>query len=202
MNEHYRKAQVAYDHAMEDLEEIGVAIRRVAEKNGRNFSTKIFYSQFDCILQYSLIQAAASDGDIDVDELQCIKDLTRYGDLVSFINSKYAVKISWQSILDSNTGSVIDWLDINKRYVDSICDEFCPAFSIVDAATEKDYLKNLMEDVRKIIIAIWEMDDVVYESEVENISDNYILEVFATIHGQINELTADADKNVTKGQTK
>ena len=68
--------------------------------NGKKerFNSKLLCKNFDIILQFSLLQIAVADNDLDPKEVVFIRDLTINGDLIEYLNSLVENKIDWETV--------------------------------------------------------------------------------------------------------
>lgn len=185
MNEHYKAAYAAYDHTIKDVEEIAARLRVASQKAGKTFDAVLFCSQFDWMLQYSLLECALSDGNLSIDEVLCIKDITKYGDLLAAINNLYNTTFTWEMIYYSNESVVMDVMNAIRRRIDEIRDDFCYFFGLADAALSKDYLDGLTDDISTIMISLVYIDGHAYSSEIANAYSNYIVSVLLQIQREI-----------------
>ena len=101
MIEKYNKAVEQYNQTFEMLDNLGKTFEKFFAKKGKEFSGDVFVKQFDCVLQYALLEFALADGEICENEISFIKNLTKKGDLVTYINSYYKTSISWNDILNA-----------------------------------------------------------------------------------------------------
>lgn len=118
MTRNFIEAKERYLSVIEELSHIADIIKQ-AERNGSDiqFDRKIFMCQFDSLLQYSLLEYAINDDYLDYDELTFIKDITKYADFISYINSHYENSITWDDIYHANeTSSGIGYCEIGYTW--------------------------------------------------------------------------------------
>ena len=154
LKEIFEQSYQAYLGAEGEIKVIGTVLEKYYESQGQKFSCEILLKQFDCILQYSLLEYALLDGNATTEEVVFIKEMTNHADLVSFINSKYTTDVSWEAIAGAGYDAVKSWVDRNKKFIDVIAAEFENAFALVDASvTDIDILDNVIKYIAKTIIA-------------------------------------------------
>ena len=131
-----------YNEAILPVRHIGMTLEEHFKSKGQKFSAEIFCKQFDCILQYSMLEIAVADGTITGVELAIVKEITKYCDLVKYINSNYNAKITWEDILKAGVPTVKKWLANQKPLLDKLAEQFVYGFAFVDASvTKEDILK-------------------------------------------------------------
>lgn len=134
----------------------------LAKETNDKFKFEIAMRQYDYIIQASLIHASIENGKIDDAELDFIKEITLYGDVISLFNLKIKNEIkdlpdlSWP-----NLRPILTTLSLNgkakffKKFdtiVGNIADDFVKWFAPIDAKdTATDYLKKLDSALEKII---------------------------------------------------
>lgn len=187
MIEKYNKAVEQYNQTFEMLDNLGKTFEKFFAKKGKEFSGDVFVKQFDCVLQYALLEFALADGEICENEISFIKNLTKKGDLVTYINSYYKTSISWNDILNAKSSSVAKWIKVNKEYVDKIAEQFTDAFAFADSALDEDLFTKLNDSVVAIFVMLSFMDGDSSEAEKKAIRENYIVKFFASIQLKINE---------------
>ena len=106
MNEHFENARGFYAAVMQDLEEIAVSLKNFFRTQGQEFNTDLFYRQYDCLLQYSLLHTAIIDNDFDLNEVVFIRDLTEHADLMDYLNSICDTDFSWQLIFKGEIAAI------------------------------------------------------------------------------------------------
>jgi hypothetical protein len=174
-----------YDEAEEIVVGVGETLENYFKSKGEKFSAEIFCKQFDCILQYSMLQMAVADGKIDSDELLFIKEVTKHSDLVTFINTHYKTKVAWDDILSTSTQTMEKWLKINKEYVDKLAEEFVYGFSMVDFSVEADLEGALCEAAAGVMAVLGYADGNSEEKEKYAAGNSLIVEVLASIRAKL-----------------
>lgn len=176
-----------YDEAEQIVAGCGETLENYFKSKGQKFSAEIFCKQFDCILQYSMLQMAVADGNIDQNEWLFIKEVTKHSDLVTFINTKYKTKINWDAILQASNDSVKKWLEVNKEYINEIASEFVYGFSMVDYSTEADLENALCEATAGVMAVLGYADGNSEELEKSAAGDSLIVEVLVSIRNNIDK---------------
>ena len=184
MNEQFENARGFYAAVMQDLEEIAVSLKNFFRTQGQEFNTDLFYRQYDCLLQYSLLHTAIIDNDFDLNEVVFIRDLTEHADLMDYLNSICDTDFSWQLIFKGEIAAISTWLSAIRPLMDSVKEDFCAFFALYDAASPKDYLQNLVKNTSFILAALACSDGKISEKEKDT-SGNYILDVFSDISDNI-----------------
>lgn len=174
-----------YDEAEEIVVGVGETLENYFRSKGEKFSAEVFCKQFDCILQYSMLQMAVADGEINSDELLFIKEVTKHSDLVAFINAYYKNKISWEDILNAGAETVEKWLKVNQEYVDKLAEEFVYGFSMVDFSVDADLEGALCEAVAAVMAVLGYADGNSEEYEKYAAGNSLIVEVLASIRAKL-----------------
>ena len=183
MTRNFIEAKERYLSVIEELSHIADIIKQ-AERNGSDiqFDRKIFMCQFDSLLQYSLLEYAINDDYLDYDELTFIKDITKYADFISYINSHYENSITWDDIYHANETSIRDWLLRNRVYMDNIKEQFALSFALVDGLDrDPDLIEHFTKDIFQIFAALAREDGYV-SSEEKQLTDNYISSVIIEMY--------------------
>lgn len=197
MGSNYSDASYYYDQIMQKLNEIGVGLAIISRKINRNFSTELFLRQFDILLQYSLLECAMDDRDVDVDELVIIKNITKHGDIIDLVNREYNADLTWNAFLANDILALKSFMDTIKDIVDEMAIDFCTFFGVFDANIPVDYLQLLIDDYGKIMLAVVCADGRVDQREKDRIPNNYMIKhVFGRIIQVIN--TVDKENAAKK----
>lgn len=182
----YGQARQAYLASVQQVKVIGTTLQRFYEKNGQKFSCDILLRQYDCILQYALVEYSIQDGNATADEIAFIMGMTENADLVEYINSKYKEKISWKSIANADYDSIRNWLDRNKQFIDPLASEFVEAFAVVDRAVESE---DLLDDlVNKIVVIVGSLFAIDGDSSESSREPNYIKQIIGAIQNRIESI--------------
>ena len=176
-----------YDEAEQIVAGCGETLENYFKSKGQKFSAEIFCKQFDCILQYSMLQMAVADGNIDQNEWLFIKEVTKHSDLVTYINTKYKTKINWDAILQASNDSVEKWLEVNKEYVDKLAEEFIYGFTMVDFSVDADLEDALCEATAGIMAVLGYADGNSEELEKSAAGNSLIVEVLASISNNLDK---------------
>ena len=175
----FGEAYQAYKETIKEVAMIGTTLEEYYKSKGQEFSCEILLRQFDCILQYSLLEYALLDGEATGEEVAFIKEMTDYADLVSFINSKYTTDVSWEAIAGAGYDAVKSWVDRNKKFIDVIAAEFENAFALVDASvTNVDILDKVIKQIARIVACLFAIDG---DNSEDCKGYNYIKQVIGNI---------------------
>lgn len=199
----YETAVRAYRNAIHDLSIIADRLNLYANQNGKTFNRKVFLSQFDCILQYSLLELAISDADLDLNELDFLKDITEHADFINYINRKYDFDITWNTIWNSGESDIRDFLNNIRPAMDEMRSEFVLAFSFYDLVdTKVNCLANLMTDTTAIVVALVAADGFSSETEKQAFLNNsYLLDMFKEIDYLIKNVDKPSDSSSKGGSS-
>lgn len=182
----YEQARQAYLASVQQVKVIGTTLQKFYESKGQKFSADILLRQYDCILQYALVEYSIQDGNATADEIAFIMGMTENADLVEYINSKYKEKVSWKSVANADYDSIRSWLDRNKQFIDPLAAEFVDAFALVDRAVEsEDMLDELVNMIVVIVGSLFAIDGDSSESARE---PNYIKQVIGAIQNKIENM--------------
>lgn len=84
----YDGCKKIYDNCYHMIEIMSSGIKTFMDSKGvTDYNPDVTLIKFDLLLQYSLLQIATADYEIDRNELIFIRDLTEKGDLVNYLNS-------------------------------------------------------------------------------------------------------------------
>ena len=131
----------------------------------KDINPDITVLKFDIILQYSLLQIAAADYELDENELIFIRDLTEKGDYVSYINKIANSNITWDDIFNSNVIKFKNFLEDSYPLMDELSAEFVIVFATCDKLTDYNYFKDLENYIKMIIAGLSLMDGEITTSE-------------------------------------
>lgn len=189
MIEYFKKATIYYNDLIVELKHVGDTLESYYGKQGKKFSSQIFLKQFDCIFQYSLLQYAIADGSLDPNELYFIKDITSYGDLLTYINSHYKNSLTWNDVLNGKEDSIDKWLTANQDHMNTLSSEFIASLGMVDAAVEDvDFVDLLTEKCAAIYSLLELIDGESSKMERDSISENYLLKVITVLEQHVKKL--------------
>ncbi len=108
---------------------------------------------FDIILQYSLLQIAVADYELDNNEIIFIRDLTEEGDFVEdLINERFNRSITWESIYGGGALIIKDLLSSLKSEMTKISNDFVWVVALFDTLTPEH---NYVEEFEKMIWQIF-----------------------------------------------
>ncbi len=192
-------ARKCYSEAFNYLETIGNLVEEVYEEDGEQFDKNYFYAQFDCILQFSMLEMAIADGKLHKKELELIRDITQYGDLVTYVNSAFNKKITWNTIIDSSVTSIRSWLNSFKDKIESEGENLMAYLVIFDTNTDNEYTKGLTSKIHGVAYAVNNVDGKLNRAEEESFYDTAFGDILAKTFSKIEKQRACA---ATSEQTK
>lgn len=182
-NKIYDGCKEIYDHCYDIIETMSTCIKTFMDSKGvTDYNPEVTLIKFDVLLQYSLLQIATADYDIDKNEIVFIRGLTKKGDLVNYINanSSGGTPITWDMIYRADVLDVRKALDLLKSEIVKLSKEFVMVFSTCDLATpEYDFFSDLVDGVFCIIKGLASMDGKIECSEAD--ADCLILDTLEEI---------------------
>lgn len=188
------KAAKEYGEAVGLLRAIAEVQADIRKKNGASFDPDIFCRQYDVLLQYSLIELAASDEHASGTELAFINSITNYGDIVRVLNAKHKTDLTWEAIVVSDNASLRRLLDAWRPAVDDICEEFTNDFALVDAIIPQDLLKTFVDRTASILSCLMSIDGDFSDAEQNSLSANYITKVIGGINEKVGHFESFINK--------
>ena len=193
MGTHYNSAKKFYDIARKNLTSVSSLVKYSLESTGAAYNQELFYTEFDVLLQYSLLELALYDGDLDLEELSIISEITEYGDLMDYFSCYTDEPISWNDLFESRALLIKQVLNaFHDRMVD-IAADFCGTYAIV-AATFEEYLDVLFDAVKEIFAAVILADGEYDAGEKDKIGDNFFwMHVIEGIKSQMSNYNEDDD---------
>ncbi len=128
--------------------------------NGKKerFNSELLCKNFDIVLQFSLLQIAVADYELDSKELIFIRDLTIKGDLIEYLNSLVEYKISWNTIYNTDVIELKGLLRDIEPLIESLSNDLATAFAICDASTVHNYVSDLKTSIIVIVNGLGKMD--------------------------------------------
>lgn len=127
------------------------------EKKER-FNSELLCKNFDIILQFSLLQIAVADNELDSKELVFIRDLTIKGDLIEYLNSLVESKISWETVYNADVFELKGLLKDIEPLMESLSNDLATAFAICDVSTIYNCVLNFKKSIMTIITGLGKMD--------------------------------------------
>lgn len=165
-------AQSNYDDAICFIEQLADIIVTAFGDEGEKFDKELFCMQFDCILQFTLLEMALADNKFKKEEFELVRDITKYGNLISYVNNVFDKNLEWKTVWDSTAKSIKGWLESFK---DVIIDEGSDLVSyltvVKNSITENDYVKQLADKILAVVYAVINADGKMTEKE-----ENYFIE--------------------------
>ena len=167
LQEVFDGCRVLYQKCFNNVKAMSCEIAAYMESKGEPWDPKVTAGKFDIVLQYSLLQIAASDFDLDKNELIFIRDLTEQGDFVNYINSIAHTQITWEGIFDSSITEFRKFLRGVENLIENLSMEFVNVFAICDKVTEYNYVADLEKNIALIFAGLMTMDECLSNSELE-----------------------------------
>ena len=131
---------------------------RLGNGKKERFNSELLCKNFDIVLQFSLLQIAVADYDLDSKELVFIRDLTIKGDLIEYLNSLVEYKISWNTIYNTDVIELKGLLRDIEPLIESLSNDLATAFAICDASTVHNYVSDLKTSIIVIVNGLGKMD--------------------------------------------
>lgn len=152
--------QKAYDNIMSMATIVGMD-----KKN--NINVKVVTLSFDLVMQFSLLQIAASDLNFDRDEMKFIRNLTHHDSLMEIFNKTGQKNLTWDYLLKLETKSLRELLAKYENEFVKLSKEFTNIFAYIDAATPNhNYTKDFKEQVNEIMEGLSKIDESVDDVEL------------------------------------
>lgn len=156
--------------------------------NGKKerFNSKLLCRNFDIILQFSLLQIAVTDNDLDSKEVVFIRELTINGDLIEYLNSLVENKIDWETVYNADVFELKGLLKDVEPLMESLSNDLATAFAICDLSTIYNCVSDLKTSIMTIINGLGKMDgDFSY---LEQHADCLIVRVISEIENKKEKL--------------
>ena len=158
------KALGAYEDAIKLLGAVFEAHKKYVDQK---FEPEAGLCRFDVLLQYSMMQVALYDNQLDAEEIKLIKDLSKFANFCDYLTAKGYKDVTWEHLLNAN----VDQLkEIIKQYCSDMVNlnqEFVYVFTNADIMVkEADLLKQLTNDVLFILHSVAVSDERYAEDEV------------------------------------
>ena len=155
----FDKCKLAYKGTCVDISMMGHWLsERLDNGKKERFNSKLLCKNFDIILQFSLLQIAVADNDLDPKEVVFIRDLTINGDLIEYLNSLVEYKISWNTIYNTDVIELKGLLKDIEPLMESLSNDLATAFAICDASTVHNYVSDLKTSIIVIVNGLGKMD--------------------------------------------
>lgn len=155
----FDKCKLAYKGTCVDISMMGHWLsERLDNGKKERFNSKLLCKNFDIILQFSLLQIAVADNDLDPKEVVFIRDLTINGDLIEYLNSLVENKIDWETVYNANVIELKGLLKDIEPFMESLSNDLATAFAICDASTVHNYVSDLKTSIIVIVNGLGKMD--------------------------------------------
>ena len=164
----FEEAAKAYVAVMNTATEMFQFHQQSMANEGKNFDVRVGLNQLDVIIQYSMLQVALNDGNLDENEVGFIKSMSQFCDFCDYLNQAGYRGVTWDVIFNTDENSLKEVLEESKKSVISLSEDFVRIFSLIDAMTEHNYLDDLYKNFCAIIAGIMQADGKAYKEEVSN----------------------------------
>ena len=155
----FDKCKLAYKGTCVDISMMGHWLsERLDNGKKERFNSKLLCKNFDIILQFSLLQIAVADNDLDPKEVVFIRDLTINGDLIEYLNSLVENKIDWETVYNADVIELKGLLKDIEPLMESLSNDLATAFAICDASTVHNYVSDLKTSIIVIVNGLGKMD--------------------------------------------
>lgn len=183
----FDKCKLAYKVTCADIGAMGDWLsERLDNGKKERFNSELLCKNFDIILQFSLLQIAVADNDLDSKEVVFIRDLTINGDLIEYLNSLVENKIDWEAVYNADVFELKGLLKDIEPLMESLSNDLATAFAICDASTVHNYVSDLKTSIMTIINGLGKMDgDFSY---LEQRADCLIVRVISEIESKKEKL--------------
>ena len=164
----FEEAAKAYVEVMNTATEMFKFHQQSMANEGKNFDVRVGLNQLDVIIQYSMLQVALNDGNLDENEVGFIKSMSQFCDFCDYLNQTGYRGVTWDVIFNTDENSLKEVLEESRKSVISLSEDFVRVFSLIDAMTEHNYLDDLYKNFCAIIAGIMQADGKAYKEEVSN----------------------------------
>ena len=183
----FDKCKLAYKVTCADISVMGKWLsERLDNGKKERFNSKLLCRNFDIVLQFSLLQIAVVDNDLDSKEVVFIRDLTINGDLIEYLNSLVENKIDWETVYNADIFELKGLLRDIEPLMESLSNDLATAFAICDLSTIYNCVSDLKTSTMTIINGLGKMDgDFSY---LEQHADCLIVRVISEIENKKEKL--------------
>ena len=173
-NEVKQTALDSYDKIINLLENIFKSWKETFQKE---FDIRVGLNCFDVLLQFSMLQIALNDGQLQSEELEFIRDISKYCNICDYFNQRGYQNVEWQNILNTDESTLKEILNGLQEDIIDISMDFVNIFSYADAAISKyNFFDSLKNNIFNILIAVASADNNADKSEF-----NWCI-IFATLN--------------------
>ena len=165
LQEVFNHCKELYNDAYTLVQNMATVVAGAMKEQGKSFDPSVTTGKFDIVLQYSLLQVAAADYDLDSNEIIFIRDITKQGDFIDFLNEVCEANETWESIYNSDVSALNKFLGGIAGPMAHMCEEIIDVFVLCDGATDFDYFTPFANVIIDIIRGVTAMDGYVSDSE-------------------------------------
>lgn len=183
----FDKCKLAYKVTCADIGAMGDWLsERLDNGKKERFNSELLCKNFDIVLQFSLLQIAVADNELDSKEVVFIRDLTINGDLIEYLNSLVENKIDWETVYNADVFELKGLLKDIEPLMESLSNDLATAFAICDLSTIYNCVSDLKTSIMAIINGLGKMDgDFSY---LEQHADCLIVRVISEIENRKQKL--------------
>lgn len=183
----FDKCKLAYKVTCADIGAMGDWLsERLDNGKKERFNSELLCKNFDIILQFSLLQIAVADNELDSKEVVFIRDLTINGDLIEYLNSLVENKIDWETVYNADVFELKGLLKDVEPLMESLSNDLATAFAICDLSAIYNCVSDLKTSIMTIINGLGKMDgDFSY---LEQHADCLIVRVISEIENRKQKL--------------
>ncbi len=152
----FNYACAEYEKAKDLIKELSVWTKTVV----KDFSVEKALSYYDLFLQCILLRVALKDGIFGENEKVFIEKITDYADLMSLTNNimrdRYLSwrNIDWDDLLQMDQEARVKISDLATLIMNDSVESFVTPFAIIDAATPREYIDELMDITMAIVVGL------------------------------------------------
>ena len=162
----FDEAMEAYDRCISVLSIFTETYKKFCDDNEIEYDPEVTLSQFDLVLQYSMLQLALNDGYLDEGEIYFIRDITKHGDLCEYLDRRGIKGITWEGIYKSNELMVSKLLNKVGQEIYDMSSDFIHLFVANALVIPMDFFPFFQRDIYLIFLATCHADgDINNEGE-------------------------------------
>lgn len=157
----FDKCELRYKFTCVDISLMGNWLsEHLDDGKKERFNSELLCKNFDIILQFSLLQIAVADNELDPKEVIFIRDLTMNDDLIEYLNSLVENKIDWETVYNADIFELKGLLKDIEPLMKNLSDDLATAFAICDGRTifKSNYVSDLKTSIVTIVNGLGKMD--------------------------------------------
>ena len=158
------KALGAYEDALKLLSGVFQAHKEYIDPK---FEPEAGLVRFDVLLQYSMMQVALFDNQLDAEELKLISELSKFANFCDYLTAKGYKDVTWEVLLNADANQLKDIIKQYEGDMVQLNQEFVVVFTQADIIIkEADLLQLLTNDVLFMLHSVAISDEKYAEDEV------------------------------------